>query len=450
MQWIKAHLTIVICGAVSFAAIVLIVLGFVLPNVQQVMAQDAGVVQRLGSLQPVNQQIIEQLQAIREENERQVKQTLEELAKLGTHSPLHPDVFPRVNPMNQQAPFQFKHAYAEAQRQLLTVLNAKDAPTAEEVREEERNLEIRRLRAERMLDLGRGVEERPQPGSGRRAVPVRPTPTVRDAKPRESMTPEELVREDPTVRVSLMRARGTYCYAGEGNLDQRPGVTAVDRPTVDEMWYAQMALWIQQDVIQALAVLNRREADALQARGEHPWVGNLPMKHLLRFTVGGYLPPKEGAAPTEMGRMGFGSGSSAATTEAFTQRGGTDSVDVIHFSLDLVVDARKLPAVIDEICKAGFYTPLLVNFVEEPPNQELVGYLYGPAPTMNVQLDFEGCFLRTKYREWMPDDVVKAIPLGTAAGQSTGGSVGGRSAPMRGGGGPMQPPVRGGSMLRLE
>ncbi|NLX21813.1 MAG: hypothetical protein GXY55_09105 [Phycisphaerae bacterium] len=436
MQWIKSHLTIVICGAVSLVAIVLIVLGFVLSDVKDVMAQDAGLAQRLRSLTPVNEQMIEQLKRIREDNEQQVQQTMEALAKLGAHVPLHPDVFPSVKPTNQYAPFQFKHAFAEAQRQLLTMLNAKDAPSDDDRLQEERNLEIQRLRAERMSDLGRGVEERPQPGltPGRQLAGPGPGPGGRDTT-RANLSPEELAREDAMVRVSIMRAQAIYCYASEYNLDQRPAVSGVDRPTVEEMWYAQMALWIQQDVIQALASLNKAAAEELQGRGEHPWVGNLPVKHLQRFNVGGYLPP-QGA--TETGR-GFGSG--GAATEVFTQRGSTDSVDVIHFSLGLVVDARKLPAVIDAICVPGFYTPLLVTFAEEPHNPDLVGYLYGPAPVINVQLDFEGCFLRAKYKEWMPDAVAQAIPLGTAQGTSVGGG-GDRGMPSRSR--PMRPQMRGG------
>jgi hypothetical protein len=90
---------------------------------------------------------------------------------------------------------------------------------------------------------------------------------------------------------------------------------------------------------------------------------------------------------------------------AFTERGTTEAVDVLHFDMVLVVDARSLPAVIDEICAAGFYTPLLVNYEVVPPNLTLSGYIYGSAPVIRVTLAMEAAMLRAKYAKIMPPSI---------------------------------------------
>jgi hypothetical protein len=274
-----------------------------------------------------------------------------------------------------------------------------------------------------------------RPETGGRQFSYYPRPSRsggrRDEDQQADMTPEELAAEIPQVRLSIRRARNIYCYANQDSFDQRSVVVDFERmpPDNDEFWYAQMSLWIQQDVVQALAGLNNRIADGLKSRGEDPWVGNLPVKHLQRFIVGGYLPPQGGADDSAAhGRRGRSSGS-AAGDMAFTQRSGTKDVDVVRFSLGLLVEARMLPSVIDEICKAGFYTPLLVEYEAKPPTTSLRGYIYGSDPAIEVDLQFEGCFLRDKYDKWMPESVKDAIREGRAVGQGTASPTEGRRRP---------------------
>jgi hypothetical protein len=59
-----------------------------------------------------------------------------------------------------------------------------------------------------------------------------------------------------------------------------------------------------------------------------------------------------------------------------------------------------------------------------PPNPDFVGYIYGPDPVIAVKMQWEGCFLRSKYKKWMPDDVVKAIESGNAHPPTASGTSG--------------------------
>jgi len=427
MQWIRTHLTIVICSAVSLVSIVLIVLGIVLCDVSEVMGRDSSLVQSLsaGRLRPVNQRVIDHQRAILDNNIRQVDATFKKLAELGTHEPLHEGLFPQR--ADDAVPFKFQERFVKAQKQMLETLNARDQPTPEEIADEEAEMEAQRAREESMEKLGRFDDKEERKGGLRGTGDLRfsyrrPSRSGgrRDEDQQADMTPEELAAEIPQVRLSIRQARSIYCYANKDSFDQRLVVVEFERPPpIDEFWYAQMSLWIQQDVVQALAGLNNRIADGLKSRGEDPWVGNLPVKHLQRFIVGGYLPPQGGADDSAAhGRRRRSSGS-AAGDMAFTQRSGTKDVDVIRFSLELLVEARMLPSVIDEICKAGFYTPLLVEYEAKPPTTSLWGYIYGSDPAIEVDLQFEGCFLRDKYDKWMPESVKVAIREGRAVGQGT-------------------------------
>lgn len=409
MQWIKSHLTLVICGAVSVLAITLLVLGFVLSDVQTLMAQDATTLQQLSRAPAVNEQVINEWEKLRQDNEKQVEHLLEELARVGQHKPLQEDVFPAINPLKTQAPFQFQHAYNQAMQQLLVQLKAKDAPTPAEVNEEAERMEAERQKAESLATLG--VEEpKGKDKPGRFGATARQGPSAKEtAERRANMSPEELAREDPHVRVSIFKAKSAYCYANLASFNPLSTITAVQKPTVEEMWYAQMALWIEQDIVNALSGLNETYAKKITENGGEAWVGTLPVKHVLSCVVGPYI---GGSGTNPLGGGGD-------TGDMYTPRTSGSSVDVIHFSLDLVVQASLLPEVIDAICMAGFYTPLLVNYEEVPPNTDLINYIYGSDPSIRVHMDIEGCFLRTKYEKWMPESVKTAIPTGNAGSTAT-------------------------------
>ena len=72
MQWIKAHLTVVITSAVSLIAIVLLVLGVMNKEVAERMQSDSGVFNSLqGARKPVNEKIIEAVSAEQDKNQQQ-------------------------------------------------------------------------------------------------------------------------------------------------------------------------------------------------------------------------------------------------------------------------------------------------------------------------------------------------------------------------------------------
>jgi len=211
------------------------------------------------------------------------------------------------------------------------------------------------------------------------------------------------------------------------------------------MWYAQVALWLQEDVIGALADLNAERAKDLGAgeKSEAAWVGNLPVKRLRSIRLMDYVASAGGASAGGASAGGTATGGSAssgsdtqggstAAGDSFTERGSDGEIDVIHFELNLIIDARALLEVMNAISQAGFFTPLEVSFEAEPPmsvertalarpdSEER--YVYGPVPTISVTLLYEACFLREGLDRWMPERVASDIAAGRAGGMSSAGT----------------------------
>ena len=415
MQRIKAHLTLVICVAVSLVAITLMVLGFMLPSVQATMTQDANIVQELARIPPVNERVVQKYQKDRDDIAKRVDDFRKQSEAKGKYQPLNEKVFPAFS-LDQSHRFLFKGRYADAQKQMLKTLNALPPPTDADFKAESEIMAGQKKKDAQNQSLGRtATATRPTPGLGGLKTPAMPAGPPQGVTPealsRLGKTPEQLVEESPYVRLSVRRARSIYCYTGLDSFGTWPNLAGTD-PTVEDFWYAQMGLWIQQGVVKALAGLNNQTAAQLKDRQEQPWVGNLPVKRIVRIAINGYTPPiAGGTGPVKSGAAGPGE---IGVTASFTKQAGSDTQDVVQFALELVVDARKLPAVIDAICRAGAITPLLVNYSEEPPNLMWSGCIYGSAPAIHATLIFEGCFQRADYEKWMPPTVKTAISSGQA------------------------------------
>lgn len=474
MQWIKSHLSVVIAGAVSLLALVAIGLGVFLSDAASAMSQDVSVYSGLSGVNGASKRVFDDLRKRQLDDREVLSRERSKVIGKEEPKPLAPAaaIFPEPDPNQKQAPYQFKSAFRAKLQEFLTLLNAKDQPTPDEVQEEADKM----LRLKGQQEFNRAAGGRPgaaRPGAAADAATPGAVPDTAAApegasgfgfgaaaggfgvrpgglnKPRADMTPEDRLREDPNARASVAKAHRLWCYASLDSFDPRPAILGADvqQPKLNEMWYAQKALWIQEDIVGALARLNAARAEQLPEKDR--WVGNMPVKHLISINIGGYVP--EGAAAG-------GPGASAAAAIAgmsggpppmdaqsvMTKRGTRTPVDVIQFTMELVVEARSLPLVIDEICKSGFYTVLQTSYEAVPPNPEMVGYIYGSQPASKVWLLMEGCYLRDKYEKLMPKSVVAEIdekrPVGGGGGGATA-SGGGMNIRM---GGPTAAPMPAG------
>ncbi|HOW18146.1 MAG TPA: hypothetical protein PLC79_03840, partial [Phycisphaerae bacterium] len=191
---------------------------------------------------------------------------------------------------------------------------------------------------------------------------------------------------------------------------------------------AQMSLWIQQDVLSALGKLN--DAAAARLKPEDRWVAHMPVKDFLYIRIGDYVVgPGAGQAAGASAQskwteaVGEPSPPPGDASAVFTNHTSNELYDVIQFAVELVIDARELPAVLDAICGANLYTPLTITGSAPAVNPSFRGKVYGPDPVMRVRVELEGCFLREFYHYVdgkEPKDENRFMPASVSNGLVTG------------------------------
>jgi hypothetical protein len=442
MQWIKTHLMIVIVGSVSVLSLTGLVLGYVLSSVGEELETDSRAMSSLQNVKPLNEVVVDVIRKQQQEDAQKLADFLQRYKDAKQYDPIEPKVFTETDHMARtEAAYRFQKACADKQRELLAKLRAQDMPTEAEFDRHVKNAIADKEEKQRKLMAGLGNA----PPAG----PTAPEPVAPGPRPvrgggfggmggAAGFAGQSAADEETrTLRVglALSRARSILCYAGVVNLDDRSdtireGLTSnksLDEMT-QEIWYAQMTLWIEQDVLGAIARLNEKAAEGLSKQDQ--WVANMPFKRLVSFLMGNYVASAEGAATG--GDMGMRSGGGAAggmsdlltagPTATFTKRGSTPSVDVVRFRIQMVVEARNVLRVLDAISKAGFYTPVKVDAAEvvlQPTDY----YIYGTAPIVDLTVVYEACFLRSSYEKWMPESIKLAVKEGRAGGLGKGAGV---------------------------
>lgn len=221
--------------------------------------------------------------------------------------------------------------------------------------------------------------------------------------------------------------------------------------TQSVFWEAQMELWVQSDVIRAIAKandINNPEKNVLVN----------PIKRLVGLqVVPGYVGVHgQGAfgAESAANRPGGGFGAQAAggfaggtvfpATGSRTNdlneapkfnfsAGPTGRVsnalyDVRHVRLTAVVDWKQMPAIYEAVNSTNFMTVLQVNFSGVDEYQALQeGYVYGQGDAVQVEMLIETIWMRSWTTPFMPKSVRESIGLdeSAAAGNQAGG-FGGR------------------------
>ena len=368
--------------------------------------------------------------------DEQYRAALETARSINKRDPLLPGVFPR--PGSQAIAFQFQDAYKQRFLMLPRELQGGGPPTPQEIQDEAERLaeEIRRKKGELSLDLPPGPLPGGPPPSG-----VTPAPGVPLSPPGPGEPPSPagtgpgagsaagtgVPPGQAEQNAAVRKARSIRMYVeatgSRAAFQISPIIASVEAPSARDMWYAQVGLWIQEDVVRALAGLNAEAAARLKAEDAH--VGNMPVKHLLGIRVLGYL-TKTGqlvrldALRSDTSGAGqpviaAGPPSPGELRPSFTGRTGDDQFDLVRFSVQLIVDQRDLLRVADAITRANFYQLVSLNYDAGPAGGQDGPYLYGDAPVVRATYDFEGYMARKAYEELMPEEVRRDLGI-VAAG----------------------------------
>jgi len=218
------------------------------------------------------------------------------------------------------ASYGFCRAYREAIQALLGQLNAGSPPTQEDIAN---HLEqLHRV-------LGFHAELSKPSGASDQGAAI-------------SLTDEDK-RLHAKQQAAMDKAKSITIYAGINSLDVLSDVCATEsgRPHgLDMMWWAQMSLWIQQDIVAAVAELNESADNVLSA----------PVKRLVKIGIqhGYSMSPASGG-----GFYGLVDRSDRGLSFAGIE--ANEFYDVMSFDLDMVIDVRQIPLLIDAIYRQGHY-----------------------------------------------------------------------------------------------
>lgn len=227
--------------------------------------------------------------------------------------------------------------------------------------------------------------------------------------------PEQL-RDEARRLAVYQAAKSIWTYLNDDSFEVHPIASSVEKPRTEDLWAAQVLLWIEQDVAQALRRANEEAIKDRNIPVEDQWVANLPVKHLVWLRVSDYLivesadqgsasgpPMRRGGGNTGIAAGGLRFGQQGA---AFTDRARTGDYDVVHLAMNVVVDARDLPRVLLSLCKQNFITPIQVQYrAVNATAAANGGYLYGSGPLLNVDIVCEALFFRSNYEPMMPQIV---------------------------------------------
>lgn len=235
---------------------------------------------------------------------------------------------------------------------------------------------------------------------------------VNPAKAERPSTRQDALRQDPEFVASLDRAKRIWIYIDNRALDMHP-LADKDLPAPpDEIWQAQLSLWIQQDIVTAIARINERAAAAMAKAGkpDQQWVAFMPVKELVKIAI----------AP----RLGHGGGLNVQSTmfaPSFTRRNNTAGMFMVPVQVVAVVDVRKLPELLEELTRTNFITPINLEFSSIASDPLQKPYVYGPNPVAKVTIDLEIYFLRSEFEKYIPEELKQALASPDARDTSTAG-----------------------------
>lgn len=419
MQFIKTHLVSLASGLVAVAAIAVLALGMTRDNVRKQMQERVAQASEISQLQsdPKNEDVIAAEKLKGEKFQKEYEAVLKVAYDINKRTPLIASVFPR--PDSEARRFEFQIAYAQAIAKLPQKMVGGDIPNESDVEDERINIaEEQKLEAEKQEGGAREQSISERLGNQPPVAPAMPSVSIggpgggRFGGGRMGMgvpmmapgmtnlnVPQGDPKYDPTFRAIVTRAKSIRVYVSPTSFFLSPIIETAVAPKPDEMWYAQMGLWIQEDIVNAIAALNNDAARKV-ASGD-VFVEHTPVKRLEKVRILGYV-KKDGIIP-------FPSTDSAQQPElrpTFTDRTGDDQIDVVRFTVVAVVDQRDLLRFIDAICRTNFYHCTHVEYVAAPPE---AGYLYGTAPVIRATVEFEGYFARKAYVDLMPPEVLAQL-----------------------------------------
>jgi hypothetical protein len=197
-------------------------------------------------------------------------------------------------------------------------------------------------------------------------------------------------------------------YVNPDALVMNPNVIGNNTPATVDIWFAQLALWIQQDVATSIHDVNANAKSIVDA----------PVKHLLKINIPptAYVmqPSAGGAPPAPAGPADQADSQQLPKITAVSPTGRVSNpmYDVVQFTLQINVDASEIPAVIAALSQNKLISVYNLDIISvDSADRALQGFIYGPNPVVTLNLRCEALFMRSWTVPLMPDRVKQILGL---------------------------------------
>jgi hypothetical protein len=406
LDFVKSNWILLTCGLVTVLAIGGGVLGMMNTGVIDEMNKVKQAANDIASLKsdPQNSDTINAEKERGQKFDEEYASVVSAAESINERKPLLDGVFPR--PSSRDLPYRFKEAYDKKLAELPSIMSAGDLPTDQEAQDEQELIgeAARRKAAEQGTDEPNKPATPPPPTSP-------PTPTARGNQPpvaTDVRSASTSATDEARHRAAAKKARAIRMYASpKSSFHVSPIAASESVPEPREMWYAQMGVWIQEDLAKAITRVNDAAAAKLAPRDVN--VSTMPIKRLESVRLGGYVTSSGTLVPFPVTATGStGGDKSGAPGASFTGRKSDAQFDVVRFTLSVIVDERELLKLIDAITRQNFYQLVGLEFTQVE-SSDPAGYMYGEAPLVRAGLDFEGYFARKLFKELMPEPVLKEL-----------------------------------------
>ena len=208
------------------------------------------------------------------------------------------------------------------------------------------------------------------------------------------------------------------CYLDTGAFTPQASLLTATNHDLTEIWFAQLSLWMQTDVAEAVADLNAESSTVSGSVVKRVLRLDLPAVPMYRFAAAPAGSTGSAAPSTtdEKGKLEANYGISP------TGRTSNAMYDVVPFRLLVDVDASRVNEVIAGLTKKRLiYIYNQDLYVVDPTVLAEQHYVYGSAPVVRLALVGEELFLRQWTKPMMPGPVQQLLGLKAGGPQPAAG-----------------------------
>lgn len=411
---LKMYRGVLTSGILSAAFLTAAIIGLTSGSVRREMDRRAAVGARIKSLarSPVSAGMIAARRRHNHALERQYAGVKSVVRRINQRTPLLPGLFPQRT--NDTLAFVFIEKYQQHMAALPVWLHAGMLPNQAEIESAAESIaDLKAAEAEGAMDNADAVAPRPPEPSQSRVIGSVPPSDVSTWHAPPSVGADSVEpKYDPLLRARVEKARAIWCYISPQTFDISGIVSANDPPSQEQLWYAQVALWIQQDVVEAVAAVNEAALSRLPPRAryvEHAVVKRLEGIRIWGYRVRGALvgfreqrdEPRAGAYPRTLI-----AGSAAGDSQDPSPNSDNYNVfDVVGFAFAVVIDQRDALTLLDALQRRNFYRCVAAGYEDVPDGHLKAGYLYGTEPVILLRFEMNAYMARDVFRPLMPQSV---------------------------------------------